>query len=88
MIVTLFYMGNKVLSYSGRFYKLLKVLLIATWSLMLLFITYFTAAMWRPYDLHCMPKLNKSDLLAPWCTDAWPDVYRSVEGRFVSTMLF
>lgn len=83
MTLTLFYMGNKVLGYSGRFCKLLKVLLIATWSVMLLFIVYFTAAMWRPYDLHCMPKLNKSDLLATWCTDAWPDVYKSVFFRFV-----
>ena len=79
-------MGNKVLGYSGRFFKLLKVLLTAAWSLMLLFIVYFTMAMWRPYNLHCMPKLNKSDLLADWCTDAWPDVYRSVESRFVSTL--
>ena len=45
-IFVTFYMGNKVLGYSGNCCKLLKTLLIAAWSLMLLFVAFFTVAMW------------------------------------------
>lgn len=82
VIFVLYYMGCKVLGYSGHCCKLMKVLLIAAWSLMLLFVAYFTSAMWQPYNLHCLPRLNRSDWLAPWCTDAWPNAHWSARSRY------
>ena len=78
----LFYIGNKVLISSGSFPALFKCLLVSVWCFLIFFIPYFTVAMWQPYELHCMPRLNRSNELAPWCIDAWPNVHFSVKSRF------
>ena len=78
----LFYLGNKVLLSSGNFPALLKCLIVCAWSLLIFFIPYFTVAMWQPYELHCIPRLNRSNELAPWCIDTWPNVHFSIKARF------
>ena len=55
--------------------KLVKYLFVLQWSILAIMIAFFTVTMWMPYELFCMPRLNLSDNLATFCTDAWPNLH-------------
>ena len=72
-----FYMGNKILTNAHNFCSVFKYLIFSAWCLSILLVPYFLAAMWKPYELHCLPKLNRSNMMPQWCFDAWPNAYSS-----------
>ena len=72
-----FFMGNKILTNAHNFCSVFKYLLFSAWCLSILLVPYFLTAMWKPYEMHCLPKLNRSNMMPHWCFDTWPNAYSS-----------
>ena len=56
--------------------KLFKLLYTGALCVLVVALAKLTASVWGPYILHCLTKVNQSDVYPGWCADsAFPSQY-------------
>ena len=74
-----YFMLNKMLRNSDRFFKLLKYILFSWFAAIVMFLPLWVIIYWKPYLLHCETKLERSNEIPSWCLTSLPNVYNHIQ---------
>jgi hypothetical protein len=69
---------SKVFKKSDTFCKIYKYLVVFSLVLFIFALPYFMVMYWKPWELHCESKLDRTDQVTDWCLEEVPLNYRWV----------
>lgn len=46
---------------------------------MIVLLPLWVVVIWKPYMIHCEPKLDRADAVPEWCLDSFPNVYSHIQ---------
>lgn len=68
--------------------KIFKFLMVGWFCSLFFIVPLFMIQFVKPYELHCDPKIDRTNAVPLWCLDAWPNVYSYVQFVYWDNRLF
>ena len=70
-----YFMIHKIFLEANSLCKVFAYIMLCWLTILVMFVPLWTIIYWRPYLLHCEPKMDRSNAVPVWCLDAVPNVY-------------
>lgn len=69
---------KKTVARSDRFFKIFKYIFYSFTSIVIILLPLGMVLLWKPYEMHCETKLDRTDAVPKWCLDEIPNVYNYI----------
>lgn len=70
---------KKIVARSDRFFKIFKYVFYTFTSIVIILLPLGMVLLWKPYEMHCETKLDRTDAVPKWCLDEIPNVYNYIQ---------
>lgn len=70
---------KKIVAKSNRFFKIFKYIFYTWCAIIIVFLPFGMIIFWKPYEMHCETKLDRTDAVPKWCLDSIPNVYNYIQ---------
>eukprot|EP00347_Sterkiella_histriomuscorum_P000880 403374170 len=70
---------KKTFARSDRFFKIFKYIFYCFTSGVVILLPLGMVLLWKPYEMHCETKLDRTDAIPKWCLDEIPNVYNYIQ---------
>lgn len=70
---------KKIVERSDRFCKTFKYVFYIFTSMLVIALPLGMVLIWKPYEMHCETKLDRTNAVPQWCLDEIPNVYNYIQ---------
>ena len=74
-----YFMIHKIFLQANSCCRVFAYIMLCWLTILVMFVPLWTVIYWRPYLLHCEPKMDRSNQVPVWCLDAIPNVYTYIQ---------
>jgi len=70
---------KKMVEQRGSFCKLFKYVFYCLCLILIYVLPYSMVTYWKPYQIHCETKLDRTDAVPLWCKDKLPNIFTYIQ---------
>ena len=70
---------KKIFENRNRFFKIFKYVFYCLCLIVIYILPYGTVTYWKPYQMHCETKLDRTDAVPTWCEGKLPNIFTYIQ---------
>lgn len=79
---------KKIFENRDRFFKIFKYVFYSLCLILIYVLPYGTVTYWKPYVMHCEPKIDRTDAVSAWCEEKLPNIFTYIQFVYWDNRLF